>query len=393
MIFQDLINLARKGLKYHKIRTYLTLAGIIISIAAVYAFLLLGEGVSSVVEQQIMSLGSDIIRVTPAMGPVGDLITFDSKDEKQIKGIPGVRYVMPVKIATVTINFDGNTITKQVFGIKPYFFNIIRKRRKMKLLEGKEWKKNDYYKLMLGHGFAKYTFDKEIKAKDKLIINNKSFTVSGILEPGEKMLNDIIAMHIDTLTELVGNKKYNMFLLFYDTKYDAEKVKEAIEEKLSRRYDEDLFMVMTPKDVIEKVNSILGTLTMFVILIAGVSLIVSAVSIANTMYASVLQRTKEIGIMKAVGAKDSDVLRIFIIESTYLGVIGGIIGVISGYVISKLAQYILEEFFNINVFIVRFKPWAALGLVLFSAIVGMLAGLNPARKASKIDPVDALRYE
>jgi putative ABC transport system permease protein len=153
------------------------------------------------------------------------------------------------------------------------------------------------------------------------------------------------------------------------------------------------FTVSTPEELLESFQIILKIITAFLVSIAGISLVVGAVGIANTMYTSVVERTREIGVMKAIGAKNSDIAQIFLIESGLLGLVGGIIGVILGYLISKIVEIVAVNQLNTNLLQVA-SPWYLVtGCLFFGFAIGALSGVFPAIQASKTNIVDALRYE
>jgi putative ABC transport system permease protein len=153
------------------------------------------------------------------------------------------------------------------------------------------------------------------------------------------------------------------------------------------------FVVQTPEQLIEGLNSVLNIVNAIVIGIAAISLIVGGIGITNTMYTAVLERTKEIGIMKSIGAKNGNILAIFLVESGLLGLAGGAIGVALGYAFSKLVEVAAAQFWASDILRANFPLWLLLGALAFSFLIGMIAGTTPAIQASKQKPVDSLRYE
>ncbi|MCK4491202.1 MAG: ABC transporter permease, partial [Candidatus Altiarchaeales archaeon] len=179
--------------------------------------------------------------------------------------------------------------------------------------------------------------------------------------------------------------------------YDPEKVAEKIKEKLRKdrglEKGEEDFMVLTMEQMKEAVGIVLDATQAVVVGIAFISLFVGGVGILNTMYTSVLERTKEIGVMKAVGARNSDIMLLFLIESGTVGLVGGLIGCLIGASISKGLEYIAVTQLDQTLIQASITPELIIGALLFSFIVGCISGVLPARQASKLKPVDALRYE
>ena len=177
---------------------------------------------------------------------------------------------------------------------------------------------------------------------------------------------------------------------------DPAEVAEKAEEKLRKFKDqkkgEEDFYIMTFEQAIEMFGSILSVINGVLVLIALVSLLVAGVNITNTMYTAVLERTKEIGIMKAIGAKNSDIVMIFLFESAVVGLFGGILGVLLGYLIAKGGGIIAANA-GYSFLQPAFAPSLIIGCLLFSTLMGIIAGVMPARQASKMNPTDALHYE
>jgi len=182
-----------------------------------------------------------------------------------------------------------------------------------------------------------------------------------------------------------------------EEKGQAKQVAERIEKKMRKERDEEegeeSFAVSTSEQILETFGSILDVVSAILIGIAAISLLVGGIGIMNTMYTSVLERTKEIGTMKAIGARNKDILLIFLFESGLIGLIGGIIGLTIGMGISKAVEYAIVNFYSIALLKITFDPLLIIGVLAFSFIVGSFAGVLPAIQASRLKPVDALRHE
>jgi putative ABC transport system permease protein len=173
----------------------------------------------------------------------------------------------------------------------------------------------------------------------------------------------------------------------------AEKIKQVLRKERSEKEGEETFSVQTSEQLLESFSNIFAVVQGVLVGIAAISLIVGGIGIMNTMYTSVLERTKEIGTMKAVGAKNSDVLLIFLFESGLLGMIGGTIGVLIGVGLGKGVEYIAQVALNTNLLRADFSIFLIGGALLFSFLIGALSGIFPAIQAAKLRPADALRYE
>jgi putative ABC transport system permease protein len=173
----------------------------------------------------------------------------------------------------------------------------------------------------------------------------------------------------------------------------AEKIKEVMRKDRDEKKGQEDFSVQTPEQAISSVKTILNIINAIVIGIAAISLIVGGIGIMNTMYTSVLERTREIGIMKAIGARNRDVLLIFLIESGLLGLVGGAIGIGIGFSIGKIVEYAAGVYLGTTLLRAVFPIELILGSLAFSFFIGMLSGVLPAFQASRLKPVEALRYE
>ena len=393
MIISDGIGLALKNLKEHKLRSFLTLLGIVISIMAVYSFMLMGDGLENVVEDQVLGFGTDIIRVTPQMGPLDESISFSIDDVDDIERILGVDVAIPGYISNQELEFKGTKIRTSVMGTDvERLYDHILYGTGVRLEDGNLVGSGDDGVVLTYEG-SRSLFSDRVRRGDDLLISNISTEVYGIFEQGDVQVPSDVLVDIDYLHEIDDTERVSIFNIKARRGENVTKLAEEIEDVLSRNYDTDNLNIMTPDMLIEMVNDIIGSITGVIVLIAAISLLVSAVSIASTMYSSVLNRFREIGIMKSMGARNEDVMTIFLVEAGFLGMIGGLIGLSLGLGLSMSAEYILLNFFDLTVFRIEFEIMQAVGLLAFSVIVGMLSGLRPAMKASKINPVDALRYE
>jgi putative ABC transport system permease protein len=234
---------------------------------------------------------------------------------------------------------------------------------------------------------------------DKILINGEKFEVVGFYEEvGNPQDDSQIYISEDAFVKLYPDSKdkFGYLLLSSASDTDPNELADRIGEKLRKFKGQDKgkedFYIQTLADVMEIYGAVINILSGILVLIALISLIVASVNIMNTMYTAVLERTNEIGVMKAIGAKNSDILLVFIFESGFLGMVGGIIGVILGYVIAKLGGAIAAA--SGYSLLQPYFPWyLAAGCIIFAFLAGAVSGVLPAVQASKLKPVDALRYE
>jgi putative ABC transport system permease protein len=262
--------------------------------------------------------------------------------------------------------------------------------------EGRQIKTGDKYKAIVGYAYAYDTFDKDIVIGSKITIEDKEFEVIGIQKnSGTGMHDAIIRIPLDVARELY-NEPESISTIFALTKADskpstvAEDIKRALRRHRNVKEGEEDFSVQTAEQMISSLNQILDVVTLVVVGIAAISLIVGGIGIMNTMYTTVLERTREIGIMKSIGARNSHILLLFLIESGLLGLLGGVIGVLIGLGISYVGTLIAVQM-GATFFKASISVWLICGALAFSFVVGSLSGALPARQASKLQPVEALR--
>jgi putative ABC transport system permease protein len=264
--------------------------------------------------------------------------------------------------------------------------------------QGRMLNKNDRKKIVLGYDFTdENRYSKKIKIGTKLEIEEETFEVIGILKrAGTFQINSVILMSDADLRNILKiGDEIDIIVVQVKNQDELNKVAEDIAKAL--RNDRGLkegkedFSIQTPQQALQSINTILLILQIVVTGIAAISLVVGGIGIANTMYTSVLERTKEIGIMKAVGAQNKDILLIFLTESAVLGFVGGVIGSVIGLTFAYLVSFgvrIAVQGINFNV---TLSPYLLLGSLLFSLVVGIISGIMPAIQASRLHPVEALR--
>ncbi len=359
------------------------------------------------INEQFNSIGTNRISISPAgnsfgppsAGASSSKVTED--DERLIKNIEGVTKTFGFLLDPGQIEFNGKTKFSYVQGIPddPSKYGNIRAR--FEIIKGRELKPRDKNKVIIGYNLATKDnlFGKTLNIGDRVTIESKTFDVIGIRKKlGDPVSDDVFIIPIETHREIFNSgDRYAILTAEVGSSYSPDVVAEKIKKELrkDRNLDEgeEDFKVSTSAEAIASFKIVLNIVQAVIIGIAAISLIVGGVGIMNTMYTSVLERTKDIGILKSIGAKDSDILILFLIESGMIGLIGGIIGISIGIGLGKLVEFVALQIWGTLLIQAEFPPYLIIGALLFSFIVGSIAGLLPARQASQKNPVDALRYE
>lgn len=404
MIF-DYFTISFKNLTKRKLRSWLTMLGIFIGVAAVVSLISLGDGLRAAVNAQFGISSTEVITVQAGgltgYGPPGSGVV-DPMTKKEIQAIEKLNTVERAigrNIDTIKIEFDN----KLIFG---YATDIPDKDDRKFVYEqielepevGRLLKDGDTGKVVLGYNF--YTdsneFRKEIVPGKTITINEKKFEVIGIAKKkGSFIFDNVIYMNKEDLEDIIDhNDEVDIIAVKIKDKSIMQKAKEDIEKTLRKergvKEGEEDFEVSTPESALSTVNSVLTGVQIFVAMIASISILVGAVGIINTMTTSVLERKKQIGTMKAIGARNSDIFLQFFFESGILGLIGGGVGILIGVIIGYIGTVSINNFVGadaspqINFILI-------ISALLGSFLIGSIAGIVPALKAAKENPVDALR--
>ncbi|MCK5449950.1 ABC transporter permease [Candidatus Pacearchaeota archaeon] len=402
----DYLILALKNLKHRGIRSWLTLLGIFIGVTAVVSLISLGNGLETAVGAQFGISSTEVITVqaggvnsfgAPGSGAVNRLT---NADVQAIEGLSSVDLAIGRNIETFKMEYNDVVVFNAGAG-----FHEGEKGKwdyEMQNIEaekGRLLQAGDRRKVILGYNYMfedKSGFEKAVQIGDKINLNDVSFRVVGIMsKKGSLIIDNIIGITVSDLDSLVDNEDYVDVISVKVKRRDlmdsaAEDIKKLLRDRRDVDKGEEDFEVSTPEAMMETVNSVLGGVQAFVVIIASISILVGALGIVNTMTTSVLERRNEIGIMKAIGAKNSQVFMQFFFESGMLGLVGGLVGIIFGTLVGVIGISSINNFLGTELTpIVDFVLIG--GALVGSFVIGAVAGIVPAMNAAKQNPVEALR--
>ena len=407
------LKLAMNILVHSKIRSWLTIIGIVIGVGSVVTIMALSDSMEADMEERFADMDLTSISVTPGytkaqsnFGPGrdgGDSSSSSSDDEEltdkdimAIKLVENIDYIYgKISGSDMEVYFMGETADLSVQGVDPqvWQYTVTYDLESGRLLEA-----TDNNAVVIGYKIAHEMFDDEVAINRVLVIEDKSFRVLGVLDDGES--DNSIIMPIDAAVDIIDdaeNDVYDSIVVIADDSDNVETVVDEIEEKLmiSRHIvndDDRDFTVSDSLSMAESASEMMESMTLFLGAIAGVSLVVGSVGIANTMFTSVLEKTKEIGTMKAIGAKNSDILMIFLFNSALVGFVGGVLGIVLSLGLSSILPYLGISMMRSSMGTTIAPDLMLMGISI-AVFIGVLSGVIPAYNASKMKPVDALRYE
>lgn len=405
-MFLDYTSIAFKNLRRRGIRSWLTLLGIFIGIATVVSLISLGGGLRQAIVSQFGVGSTEVIEVQAgglnSFGPPGTGVVnpLTSDDVEAISRLGTVDEAIGRNIETVRLEFNDILVIGSAVNIPDgEKRELVYEISGLEIFEGKMLEDGDSGEVVLGNNFYfddKSGFDKAIRVGNTITINDRKYQVKGILKKeGSFIFDQIILFNEDDLKQI---SNYGDNVDFIEVKVKNKDLISSseleIEELLRDRRDvkegEEDFQVSTPEASLETVNQVLTGIQIFVVMIAAISIIVGSLGIINTMTTSVLERTKEIGIMKAIGARNSDIFYQFFIEAGLLGLVGGIVGIVLGVGIGYFGTFAINSFLGASS-----APEISWFLILFAFLgsfcIGAISGIIPALRAAKQRPVEALR--
>ena len=410
MNFTQSFKLALKSLKTSKMRAFLTMLGIIIGVGAVIVILSLGNGMTNMMNSQFEKMGSNLIQVMTYGRGTGGTRDVDVEDlyelvDKYPQYLTGVTpYVSAsAKVRYQTDDYDRTS----VYGVSEAFFKEDTKGTMQgeTLAEGRFLSYIDVDRhqnvCVIGDYLAQAAFRGDALGKT-ISLSGVPYTVIGVLsksgDSSEGSADDVIyipyenAQRMGTGTMMMGTDE--MFLLTCTSRDTASAAKGIVEKRLYKTYQSsDYYMVMTSAEMMDAMNTMMNTMMIVLVAIAAISLLVGGIGIMNIMLVSVTERTREIGIRKALGAKERTILAQFVVEAATTSALGGVLGIALGYAVSMAANKVLPMFMTDTT--VTVSPSFNSIVVAFgiSVGIGVLFGYLPARRAARLNPIEALRYD
>jgi putative ABC transport system permease protein len=424
MKFGDIVRFSLSNLMHRGLRSWLTIFGIVIGVAAVVAIISVGTGTQQAISSQLGGLGANIITISPGSGrafefggPEGEgqratTTTTKSqnltvKDVQIIKSVSGVQYVDGIVSGRVSVVYLAQTITLSVQGVDPLTWE---KMTTSQLASGRYLNQGDQNAIVIGYSIANNVFKQKLLINTQINVGGSPFKVVGIMQQsgGFGGTDNQIIMPISAAWNIVNSTLVNQFSSIQVQVSDASLVNAtstAIDQKLmvERHVSASTkdYSISSSQSLQSTISSVTNTLSLFLTGIAAISLLVGAIGIANTMFMSVIERTRQIGVLKALGTTNLEVTLLYLTESSIMGLIGGMLGVFLGFIasgtVSELGLRIIAAgggrgAAGIGTLTV-ITPDLILFSIGFSVLIGALSGLLPARRAASLQPVEALRYE
>ena len=400
----DYVTLALRNIRKRGIRSWLTMLGIFIGIAAVVSLISMGSGLREAITGQFGELGADKLVVQNAetgFGPPGSTAVkkLTSHDLDIVKRVSGVEMAIPRLLRPATVEFNDEV----TYG---FLASITDDRKEVELIyealglelgSGRLLTAEDRGKVIVGADYVDSVFDKEIRVGSRLIIQGESFQVVGILKKASSFIvNSVLIMPEADMKKILSiDDEIDLIAVQVTDEDKSEQIATDIEDAFRKdrklKKGQEDFTVQTPQQSLQAINTILAIINIVIVGIATISLLVGGIGITNTMYTSVLERTKEIGVMKSIGAKNRDVLGIFLVESSLLGFVGGVVGAIIGLGMAYLISFAVNSAFTGLTFNITLSWPLIIGSILFALVVGTISGIVPALQASRMKPVEALR--
>jgi putative ABC transport system permease protein len=403
LMSRELIEYSLRGMIHRKTRSILTIASILIGITAIFILISFGIGLYGYVDQFSSASSANKITIMPkGFGGMSfqENPFFSEADFRAVQNAPGVYSAITINYAAAEIQQDKTKKYSFVIAYDPAKPRILMDLTGIKLFKGRQLNPSDSGKIVLGYNYLikDKIMPKAYDVNSKIMVQGQELRVIGFFAPiGNPQDDAQMYVSQEMFRQLYPNKSAGYDWIYAEV--DQSKIKQVVADvekalRNSRNVKEgrEDFTVQSFDDLLATYSNVLNGIAGFVILIALISVIVSAINTSNTMITSVLERTREIGVMKSVGATNSEILKIFLFESGVLGFIAGVLGVFFGWLIaSSLGRIIVTAGWG---FLSPAFPWTLFaGCILFATATGAISGLLPAIKASKTNPVQALRYE
>lgn len=417
MRLPDAFKTSVRSLTHGKMRSILTMLGIVIGIASVIILMSVGQSAQDLILGQVQSVGSNLIIIVPGAPSNGKfsppaaaqgvvVTSLKQQDVDALQREPSIEFAVPEVRGQAEVVYGNNSATVGYTGSTADFFTVSNLTQ---MSEGRAFSKSDVdsgaHVAVIGPNLAETLFGSEIDPINKTIqLKNVSFRIVGVLNKGGTGafgvdIGNLVVVPISVAQkQLLGITYFNVIVVQANAAYDINFVKSRITFILRQDHgitnpNKDDFSIETQADILSILGSITSVLTLFLAAIASISLIVGGIGIMNIMLVSVTERTREIGLRKAVGATDTDILQQFLIESVLLTFAGGAIGIVFGMVIVGAIYFGINTLNPTLGWVFAFPISAVILGLAVSGVAGIAFGIYPARQAGKKNPIDALRYE
>lgn len=391
MNFLQGFKMAMKSILSNKLRSLLTMLGIIIGVTAVIALVALGQGATKSVKEQVASLGTNLLTVN-ILGR-GSTTTLSGTEAIAIgEKVAGIKYIAPASTQSTSVKYGTTSVDVNVVGTNAEYALV----KDYKASSGRFLAQIDldvYQKVaVIGSTTAKNLFGFSSPIGEYILIQGTRYKVVGVLaEKGSSTTgsnDEVVMIPLTSAERLFKSKGVRTVYVQVETPEQINSVVTGLEKELSNHFrgNTDSYRVFNQSDALSTLTSVSDTLTLALAGIAGISLLVGGIGIMNIMLVSVTERTREIGIRKAIGAKRRDILIQFLIESMVLSGLGGLLGIGIGIGAAQGASsaFNMDIVFSFNIILIAF---------FFSVAIGVLFGMFPANKAAKLKPIEALRFE
>lgn len=411
--------LALNILLHSKLRSWLTIIGIVIGVGAIVAIISMGEGMQQSISSRLQGFGANLVTITAGGGRAfggfregggpstasSQNITLTTKDIQALKAVQNVNYIHGTISGRADVYYLGEKATISVQGVDPL---IAKDVMTYTLASGRFIGPADSTVVVVGNRLATTTFKQPLSINRMIEVGGRQFRIIGVLAAsggagggqggGDNSIIMPIAATRTVLTDIGTNEFSTITLVASDPSMVDQVVADAQNTLMMSRHVTTKtidFSVTSAKQIQQQVSAITDTITLFLGAIAAVSLVVGGIGVANTLFTSVLEKTKDIGIMKAIGAKNRDVLLIFLLNSGLVGIVGGLLGICLGVLASSLlgSLGIRLGVGGGGEVVTVVTPQLMISALLFSVAIGITAGAIPAYRASQLKPVDALRFE
>jgi putative ABC transport system permease protein len=410
-MFKDNFDLAYKNIRERMSRSILTLLGIAIGIMAIISLMAVGEGMNEAVTGELSTLSDTIIVSTGSgfstsgvgMGGSASISEDNGKyltdrDIADIKRIHGVEEVNTQLSSTGAVEFNGKDEHVSIVGMDSKSMELRYGRENLE--SGSLLDEGDKNKIVIGYEVAHEYFDSDVSIGNRIKVNGKKFVVHGIFaEEGGGSISSTsnsVLLILEDFKKLTGESNIRVAsVVVYDID-NVELIADEIEQKINENHGEDDYVTTnTMSSILDSIQNVIGIMQTVLLAIASIALIVASIGIMNTMLTSVMERTHDIGIMKAIGAMNKDIMLIFIFEGMLVSVVGGVFGILFGIFGSQaISSLMFSSGMGGGVAVIPIITIVSIGIAVgVSIFVGVLSSLYPALKAARMSPIEAVRYE